>query len=203
MNSGVVIKKIVDFIVQPEVVMWGLVILIPLISKFKAGINYISVVDIIKNHLKCFQNNEGKYLVVPVINYVILPFIMGAATVQIKVIDATTIEIVTVIVSILTAMLFTMLTMVIDMKGKIKQDPSYFSTEARISEQSLLQTYYTIMFEILVSIVLLILCLFSNFTNGFGWIKSFLIYSFVYMLLINLLMIIKRIFRVIDNDMQK
>ena len=196
-------KKIIDIICQPEVVMWGLVIIIPLVSKFATGIKYISVVDIIKNHLKCFTNKDGKYLLVPIVNYVVLPFLMGAATVQIKMIDASTIEIITVIVSILTAMLFTMLTMVIDMKGKIRQNHLYYSMEAKVSEKSLLETYYTVMFEILISIVLLILCLFSNFTDEFGWIKSFLIYSFMYMLLINLLMIIKRIFRVIDNDMQK
>ena len=45
-------KKIIDIICQPEVVMWGLVIIIPLVSKFATGIKYISVVDIIKNHLK-------------------------------------------------------------------------------------------------------------------------------------------------------
>lgn len=115
-------KKIIDIICQPEVVMWGLVIIIPLVSKFATGIKYISVVDIIKNHLKCFTNKDGKYLLVPIVNYVVLPFLMGAATVQIKMIDASTIEIITVIVSILTAMLFTMLTMVIDMKGKIRQN---------------------------------------------------------------------------------
>lgn len=98
-------KKIIDIICQPEVVMWGLVIIIPLVSKFATGIKYISVVDIIKNHLKCFTNKDGKYLLVPIVNYVVLPFLMGAATVQIKMIDASTIEIITVIVSILTAML--------------------------------------------------------------------------------------------------
>lgn len=196
-------KKIIDFICQPETIMWVLVIIIPLISKFATGIKYISVIDIVKNHLKCFTNKDGKYLVVPMVNYVVLPFLMGAATVQIKMIDADTIEIITVIVSIMTAMLFTMLTMIIDMKGKIKQNPLYYSQEATVSEKSLLETYYTVMFEILISIVLLVLCLFSKFTDAFGWIKSFLIYSFMYMLLINLLMIIKRIFRVIDNDMKK
>ena len=124
-------KKIIDIICQPEVVMWGLVIIIPLVSKFATGIKYISVVDIIKNHLKCFTNKDGKYLLVPIVNYVVLPFLMGAATVQIKMIDASTIEIITVIVSILTAMLFTMLTMVIDMKGKIRQNPLYYSMEAK------------------------------------------------------------------------
>ena len=118
-------KKIIDIICQPEVVMWGLVIIIPLVSKFATGIKYISVVDIIKNHLKCFTNKDGKYLLVPIVNYVVLPFLMGAATVQIKMIDASTIEIITVIVSILTAMLFTMLTMVIDMKGKINEQQLY------------------------------------------------------------------------------
>lgn len=59
------------------------------------------------------------------------------------------------------------------------------------------------MFEILVAVILLILCLFNVFTSKFGFIQSFLIYSLTFLLIINLLMIIKRIFRVIDTDMKK
>ena len=93
--------------------------------------------------------------------------------------------------------------MVIDMKAKIKQNPEYFSKEAEVSEKALLETYYTIMFEILISIILLLFCFFNCFSKKYGSIQSFLIYSLTYMLVINLMMIIKRMFRVIDTDMKK
>lgn len=196
-------QEFVKIISKPQYLMWAVIFLILIISKFGFGLNYISTTDIIKNHLKCFQSEKKKILLLPIINYVILPFFMGIATVKIKGIDEDTINIITIIVSILTAMLFTLLTMIIDMKGKIKKDPEYYSTEAKISKKALLETYYTVMFEILISVVLLILCFFYCFTKEFGSIQSFLIYSFTYMLIMNLLMIIKRIFRVIDIDMKK
>ena len=133
----------------------------------------------------------------------IIPFVMGAATTVTKEIDSSSINIITIIISILTAMLFTILTIIIEMKAKIKGDSEYYSAEARISKQSLIETYYTVMFEILISIILLILCFFNCFTQQFGALQSMLIYSLTYMLIINLLMIAKRIFRVIDTDMNK
>lgn len=196
-------ENIIGKLSEPEVVMWIAVILIVFISKFGVGLNYISVVDIIKNHIKCFKDKNGKILIIPIINYIVLPFLMGAATMQVKSIDDGDINIITIIISILTAMLFTMLTMVIDMKGKIKKNSEYYSTEAKISERALLETYYTIMYEILVSIILLVLCFVANFTDKFDALKSFSIYSLTYMLIINLLMVIKRVFRVIDTDMKK
>ena len=183
-------------LLEPQNVMWIAVILVIVISKFGFGLNYISVIDVIRNHVDCFRNEKDKLLLIPVINYIVLPFFMGAATMMVKEIDKNTINIITIIISILTAMLFTLLTMIIDMKAKIKENPVYYSMEAEISKKALLQTYYTVMFEILICIVLLIFCFFNCFTNEFGSVQSFLIYSLTYMLIINLLMIIKRIFAV-------
>ena len=196
-------QRILEYILKPQNFMWVVIVLILLISKFGIGLSYISVSEIVKNHLNCFRNKKDKILIIPVFDYLIVPFFMGAATTLIKEVNNNTINVITVIISILTAMLFTMLTMVIDMKAKIKKDPEYFSTEAQISKKALLETYYTIMFEILVSVILLILCFFNCFTNEYGKVQSFFIYSLTYMIIINLLMIIKRIFRVIDTNMKK
>lgn len=187
----------------PQNIIWVIVAFILLIGKFGLGIDYISVVDIIKNHLKCFRTANGKIMIIPIINYIVIPFLMGIATTMVREINEDTINIITIIISILTAMLFTLLTLIIEMKAKINKDCSYYSSEAKISKRSLVETYYTVMFEILISIVLLTLCFFNCFTKSFGFIQSFLIYSLTYLLIINLLMIIKRIFRVIDLDMSK
>lgn len=196
-------EKLLNWFMEPQGIMWTVIIILLVGSKVGIGLDYISVIDIIKNHLNCFRNKKGKILIIPVLDYIILPFFMGAATVNLKKINDASINIITVIVSILTAMLFTMLTMIIDMNGKIEENPKYYSKEAEISKKALLETYYTIMFEILISIVLLLLCFFNCFTKKFGNIQSFLIYSLMYLLIINLLMIIKRVFRVIDTDMRK
>lgn len=196
-------KDVINILVEPQYIMWLGIIVVYIISRFLFGIEYISVVDIVKNHVSCFRSGTGRLLLIPIIDFIVLPFFMGAATVLIKKIDSDSINIITIIISILTAMLFTLLTMIIEMKSKIKKDPEYYGSEASVSEKALLETYYTVMFEILVSTILLILCFFNCFTQKYSNIQSFLIYSLTYMLLINLLMIIKRIFRVIDVDMKK
>lgn len=197
------IATIVNKAFTPEIIIWVLIILLIVGSKFTFGLNYISVVDIIKNHLKCFKNSNNKVMVVPILNYFGVPILLAIVATMKKTIDADMINIVTIIVSILTAMLFTLLTMIIDMKSKIKDDPNYFSTQAEISKKSLIESYYTVVFEILVSIILLVLCLLNFFTQSFNHIQSFLIYALTFILIINLLMITKRIFRVIDTDMNK
>ena len=169
--------KIIENITEPQYVMWIFIAIIVIISKFCIGLNYISVLDIISNHLNCFRNQKGKLLIAPVIDYLVLPFFMGAATAGMKSINDASINIITVIVSILTAMLFTMLTMVIDMNGKIKENPDYYSKEAEISKKALSETYYTIMFEILVSIVLLLLCFFNCFSKNMDMYKAFYLFT--------------------------
>ena len=196
-------KVFFDNIMQTKIWMWIIVIAIILITKFVVKLKYISVMEIIKNHLECFRNSKNKLMPMPIIVYVLLPFIMGIATGLTERITDSTINIVTIIVSILTAMLFTMLTMVIDMNAKVKQNKNYYSKEANVSKKALLETYYTIMFEILVSVGLLIACFANCFLKKYGLISSVIIYSLTYMLIINLLMVIKRIFRVIDVDMKK
>ena len=104
--------KIIENITEPQYVMWIFIAIIVIISKFCIGLNYISVLDIISNHLNCFRNQKGKLLIAPVIDYLVLPFFMGAATAGMKSINDASINIITVIVS---AKLYTMLTMEIDM----------------------------------------------------------------------------------------
>lgn len=194
----------IEFLCQPEVIIWILIIIIYAFSKFGFGLGYLSVTDIIRHHVDCFRNtNSKKLMIVPVVDYIIVPFMLGASAAILKIIDSSIVNIITIIVSILTSMLFTLLAMIIDMKSKIKSDPNYYRVEAELSKQSLIETYYTVMFEILVAVILLILCLFNVFTSKFGFMQSLLIYSLTFLLIINLLMIIKRIFRVIDTDMKK
>ena len=194
----------IEFLCQPEVIIWIIIIIIYALSKFSFGLSYLSVTDIVKHHINCFRSTKNKKLmIVPVLDYIVVPFMLGASAAVIKIIDSSTVNIITIIVSVITSMLFTLLAMIIDMKSKIKNDPNYYRAEAELSKQSLIETYYTVMFEILVAVILLILCLFNVFTSKFGFTQSLLIYSLTFILIINLLMIIKRIFRVIDTDMKK
>lgn len=189
---------------RPDIIIWIIVAMVYFLSKVGFGLNYLSVWDIVKGHIDCFRSTKThKILIIPFIDYCVTPFLLGAAAAVTKSIDSTVINIITIIVSILTSMLFTLLAMIIDMKSKINENSAYYRTETDISAQCLRETYYTVMFEILISVILLVLSLFNVFTNKFSGLQSFLIYSLTFLLIINLLMIIKRIFRVIDTNMKK
>jgi len=112
-------------------------------------------------------------------------------------------NILTVLISILTSMLFALLTTIIQMKAKIKEDLDYYSIEANTSKQALIETYYIVMFEITMCVSVLILCLVNLFTGQLSWVFSFLIYACSFLVIFNLLVVVKRIFRVIDTDMNK
>lgn len=195
--------KIVKYCLKPDIVMILAVILLLVIGRLIFKMRYASVRMIISNYISCFRKQDGKLMIVPVIYYFGIPLIIAFIVVKNKRLDDEIINIVTIIVSILTAMLFTLLTVIIDMKSKIRQNPNYYSLDAHVSNDSLIQTYYTVMFEILLSVIILICCLFNIFVKEYSWLQSLLVYYFVFLLLINLFIILKRIYRVIDLDMNK
>lgn len=166
-------------------------------------IKYASLKGVFSNYFRCFINKNGKLLIGALVNYFILPVALAVVAAREKIVNSDIIEILTIIVSILTSMLFTLLSMIIEMKAKVKNSPNYFSIEAKVSEEALIETYYAIMFEITMSVILLILCLLNAFVGYSDIMQSILIYSMSFIVICNLLIIIKRIFKVIDTDMNK
>lgn len=195
--------EIIKKFLKPDIIMISIVGFLLIIGRCVFKMKYASVRTIISNYMSCFKKRDGKIMVVPVAYYFGIPLIIALVAVKNKRLDNEITNIVTIIVSILTAMLFTLLTMIIDMKSKINNNEKYYSMDAHTSKKSLIQTYYTVMFEILISVIILILCLFNVFVKEYGYIQSFIVYYLVLLLLINLFIILKRIYRVIDLDMEK
>ncbi len=75
------------------------------------------------------------------------------------------------------------------------------NNEALISRKLLQPVYYTIMFEILISVIILLFCFINLFSLVFTKIESFIIYYLTFVVITNLLIILKRTFKVIDTDM--
>lgn len=195
------IKKIVELSVTP----YGLLLLSVLfliIGHVFFKKTYLNCFQIIKKHLECFRNTKGKYSIVSLFLYFMVPYFIAASLVQIRVIDDEVINIVTIIISILTSMLFTMLTLILDMRKRIIKDECYDANKAGISAKLLKETYYSIMFEILISVVILIMCFVEIFSKAYSFFSSIIIYYLTFTLLMNLFMVLKRIFSVIDNDIQ-
>ena len=163
---------------------------------------YLNCFDIIKKHLECFKSSNGKYEKISIIMYFGVPFLMALSLVRIKEIEENIVNILTIIISILTSMLFTLLTLILDMRKNVLVDTSYDANNASVSAKLLKETYYSIMFEIMLSVVILILCFVELFSSRFTFCASIIIYYFSFVLLMNLFMVLKRIFNVIDNDIR-
>lgn len=195
-------KQVIEWFMGPNGILCILVIIFAFIH-WGLKIRYLSIKNIVMNHINCFRNPNGKLLVVPVFIYMIMPLFIAIYIAKNKIVTADILNILTIIISILTAMLFTLLTVIIDMKNKIKVDNKYSGVEAQNIIQALKETYYTIMFEIFISILLLILCLINVFTSEYTFLQSILIYYFSLLMIMNLLMILKRISAVLDVEIEK
>lgn len=195
-------KIIINFIDNP----YGLLIaslLILLIGCIVFKKRYLDCTSIIQNHLVCFKKQNRKYSKSSLFLYFGVPAMISISLVRIKNIDSDVINIVTIIISILTSMLFTMLTLVLDMRKRIMSDKEYNVNEAGISTKLLKETYYSIMYEILNSIIILIMCFIDIFSGKYFWLSSLVIYYLTFTLVMNLFMVLKRIFKVIGEDMKK
>ena len=88
------------------------------------------------------------------------------------------------------------------MRKRVKENPLYNANDANLSRKILKETYYSIMFEILISISVLILCFVGLFARQYYKIYGIVLYYLVFVLLTNLFMVLKRIYKVIDIDIK-
>jgi hypothetical protein len=185
-------------------ILWiGISIGILIISKYVFKIDYINIFDIVEKHIGNFRNQKtNKILIVPFFIYFIVPFIIGASICKIKLADKDIIENITVILSIFTSMLFTLLALVIDLKGKIESRNKSDGAKIRILKELLKETYYTIMFEIIVAVVLLILTFAYMLAGSKSIIVTTLVYSLLFLFIFNLLIVLKRIFLIYQEELK-
>ncbi len=195
-------KGLINFWKRPDVIVCSVILILLLVGRFWGKMKYTSIREIIKNYLSCFcDDSNKKILIFPVLYCFGIPLLVSVVAALKHEIDSNIISTVTVIVSILTTLLFNLLMLIIEMKSKIQKDPQYYSMHAYLSKRALIQAYYSVMFAILVSVGILVICLFNVFVKLYGLIQSICLYYLLFLLLINLLMILKKIYKVIDTDM--
>ncbi|MDD4390602.1 MAG: hypothetical protein PHW03_07350 [Eubacteriales bacterium] len=190
----------IEIIKNPYVII-ALCIAFILLSKFIFKINYMNCGTIIINHKSIFCNRDGKLLIIPFITYNILPIFVALGVNSVRVIDDSTIGTIIIILSILTSMLFTLLVMIIDMKGKRDYKKSQNGSQENIIRKLIIETYYTLMFEILIAVSVLFLSFVYLFADKISIIVSWAIYSLIFLLVFNLFIVLKRIFNIVQWDL--
>ncbi|MCQ4638574.1 hypothetical protein NE619_17740 [Anaerovorax odorimutans] len=195
------IEPFKNFICSP----YGILVtclLILLVGRFVFKKKYMNCFEIIKKHLDCFNSKNGKTSYVSIFLYFVIPLFLAIAVLRIRNIDTNVINLLTIIVSILTTMFFTLLTLILDMRGKVKASREYNAGDASLSLKLLKEVYYSIMFEILLSVAILIMCFVELFAQQFYWLCGLVIYYISFVVLTNLFIVLKRIFKVIDKDLE-
>jgi hypothetical protein len=160
--------------------------------------NFFDVDQILEKYIGIFKNKSAKMFMFKI--YILLIIISGGIT-YIKIIDKDLIDTITLIVSVLTTAFFGFVPILEGLKLK---------TENAKKEKN--DTNSLLMFEILLNTVILILCFVYMFIlpedlysitcekELIFRILSFIIYYFVFILLIHVLMILKRVRLLILTD---
>ena len=189
----------VERVLQPQVLL-VVAVAILCIDRYFFDNQHLSCLGILESHIKKIKSESHGFFSIFI--YFIVPLIVSFALGMIKDIDNDAINTITVIVSILTAMLFTLLTLVIDMRTKVKGDSKLNASDANVMKKALKETYYAIMFEITTSIFLLIACFIYLFAGTFSFMMSVFIYYMTLVLLFNLFTILRRIFKIIEQSIK-
>lgn len=195
------VNSIMESILNPYVILFFSFIFL-ILCRIIFHKNYLDCFSIILKHIECFKNKKGRISAISIFLYFIIPFFMAFAILQIRNIDDKVINLLTIIISVLTSMFFTLLTLILDMRSKVKKNKEYNASDASLSLKLLKETYYSIMFEILLSVIVLVLCFVELFSKQFNWICGLLIYYLSFVILTNLFMVLKRIFKVINQDIE-
>lgn len=181
------------FLLDPYLWM-ALTVLFFTIATLIFKLDYINIYKIIKNHIGNFKNTNGKIPIMIWILYFICPLIMAISLGNIKQVETSIISNITVMLSIITAMLFTLIPMVMDFKSKIYS--SIENNASRSNDLVLLtrEVFDSIMFEIIVSIFILLIIFISSFAKIYNIPISILIYYLIFVFLLNLMIVLKRFY---------
>lgn len=195
------LDKIVKFMVNPLFLII-VALIVWFVGRVFFKIKYAECFEIFARHLDSIRKKNGKLSKRAFLFYYIVPIFFAISITGIRKLDDDVLNILTVIISILTSLFFTLLTLILETKAKNSEDKSYSSGDAKLLQNILKETYYSIMFEILVSVVLLIFCFLELFAGEYSWASSCLIYYMTFIILINMFIILKKIFKAIEKQIK-
>lgn len=172
-----------------------------IISTIIFKIDYINISKIIKSYFNDLKNNDGNIPIMIIVLYFICPLLIAWCCSNIKIINNEIIDNITVMLSIITAMLFTLLPLLIDLKSKISEKLINNQPKRRQFLALLSETFNSIMFVIVISIGLLLAVFLLSFIQVKNVIISTIIYYLLFIFLLNLLIVLKRFFIIFKEEL--
>lgn len=185
-------------LISPYIIILVIILLL-VFSKLVLKNDYMNLHGIIKNHYKVFKDSKGNQLKFQIfINYII-PIILSLSINEIQIIEVDQIEHLIIIFSILISMLFTLLVLIINSNTRISNNKKIDASTFNILKDLVIETYSTVIYEILISIILLIISFIYIYTAS-NFYMSILIYYLIFHFLFNLLIILKRVNSILTKD---
>jgi len=182
-------NKIFNFLISPL----GFIIiplLIMVLSTFRKYNNYFDVRRILREQYNMFKNSISTLIII-----YILPIIIVIGIVRVKFIDTDIVNNINVVISILIAMFFSVMSIIINFENKKSEN----------YKRTLKETNNTIMFEILLSVFTLICTFIYMFIESVEnqiilGIISFIIYYLTIVIIINIFIVMKRMYILYENN---
>ncbi len=182
-----------NFIKDPYIWITCILVLFLAVT-FGLKIDYMNISRIIKNHISNFQDDNDKIPIMVLILYFFMPLALSWSCINIKVINNEIVGNITVMLSIITAMLFTLLPMLMELRYKMNDRLKDNPSKLRESKMLVTETVDSIMFEVLIAVVLLILSFTLTFPGMNNKVVSCIVYYLLFMFLMNLMIVLKRFY---------
>jgi len=173
----------------------------------KANNTKINVKDIIYGHLKTLRNYQtGEYSIKDLLTFFIFPLIISILLTLKSVVSKEGIQIILTVFSIFAGLLFNFLLLIMDIGRRVKRQGATATVDAKkqnATEELIRETYCNVSFSILAS--LFIVCFSLVFVVGITnviikCIVSIILYWLIFVFIMTLFMILKRIFRLLNNE---
>lgn len=182
-----------NFIKDPYIWITFILVLFLAIT-FVLKIDYMNISRIIKNHISNFKDDNNKIPIMVVFINFFMPLALAWSCVNIKVINHDIVGNITVMLSIITAMLFTLLPMLMELRYKMNDRLKDNPSKLRESKILVTETVDSIMFEVLIAVVLLILSFTLTFPGMNNKVVSCIVYYLLFIFLMNLMIVMKRFY---------
>ena len=180
-------EKIIKFITSAEFLFLvsGLIIFFNCIKKNN---NFFDIRDIINKHFMMFSEAKGQIFV-----FYGTPLILAIAVLKCNCINNDIIDNIIIILSIIISMLFAMLSIL-----------SNYPNKDDLYEKTLEETYNTILFQCVVCVLSLIISFAQYFIENdspeiYLIVISFVLYYMIFVLIMNIFLILKRMKALFEN----
>jgi len=173
--------------------MFGISIIILLFCFTRKNNNFFDIRSIFKHHFSIFNRNLFQLFV-----FYFIPLLLAFGTLGIKTIDKYIINNVNIVLAIFISMFFAMISILYSTSSK-----ENVTDEKR--KKLLHETINTILFECVLSIILLVISFIVLFIDDYNlsWpivIVSLIIYYLLFVIILNVFIVIKRIKKLFDNS---